>query len=110
MKKLEKTTLFAAAAVLLAPQEPERVVIPTVQPAETRAVDLAICLDTSGSMQGLIDSARQGIWAIVNDLALAQPTPKLRVALLTYGNNGHSPESGWVTGQLLPVNGGMCPV
>ena len=66
---------------------------------EPRAVDLAICLDTSGSMQGLIDSARQGIWAIVNDLALAKPTPKLRVALITYGNDGHNKENGWVAVQ-----------
>ncbi|MEZ5962689.1 MAG: VWA domain-containing protein [Planctomycetota bacterium] len=65
-------------------------------PARARAIDLAICLDTSGSMDGLIDSARQGIWAIVNDLALAKPTPKLRVALLSYGNDGHSKDAGWV--------------
>ncbi len=62
----------------------------------TRQVDLAICLDTSGSMSGLIESAKQKLWAIVNDLALAEPTPKLRVALLTYGNDGHNAEGGWV--------------
>lgn len=62
-----------------------------------RHVDLAICLDTSGSMDGLLDAARQRIWSIVNDLALARPAPKLRVALLTYGNDGHPAESGWVT-------------
>lgn len=59
-------------------------------------VDIAICLDTSGSMSGLIESAKQKLWAIVNELASAQPTPKLRVALVTYGNNGHDPENGWV--------------
>jgi hypothetical protein len=32
----------------------------------------------------------------VNDLALAKPTPRLRLALLTYGNDGHDPERGWV--------------
>jgi hypothetical protein len=61
-----------------------------------RAVDLAICLDTSGSMEGLIESAKIKLWDIVNDLALAKPTPKLRVALLTYGNDGHNAENGWV--------------
>src|SRR4029450_13172878 len=61
-----------------------------------RVVDLAICLDTSGSMQGLINAARVKLWEIVNDLALAKPTPKLRVALLTYGNDGHKAENGWV--------------
>jgi hypothetical protein len=59
-------------------------------------VDLAICLDTSGSMQGLIDAARSKLWAVVNDLALARPQPRLRVALLTYGNQGHDQENGWV--------------
>jgi hypothetical protein len=64
---------------------------------DQRAVDLAICLDTSGSMSGLIESAKTKLWEIVNDLALAKPAPKLRVALLTYGNDGHSAENGWVT-------------
>jgi von Willebrand factor type A domain-containing protein len=64
--------------------------------AAGRDVDLAICLDTSGSMDGLIDAARQKIWSIVNDLALAKPAPKLHVALLTYGNDGHPAELGWV--------------
>jgi hypothetical protein len=63
---------------------------------EPRSVDLAICLDTSGSMSGLINAAKQKLWAIVNELALAEPTPKLRVALLTFGNDGHDPENGWV--------------
>jgi hypothetical protein len=70
--------------------------VPVQVVAEARAVDLAICLDTSGSMNGLINAARQKLWAIVNELALAEPTPKLRVALLTFGNDGHDPEAGWV--------------
>ncbi len=69
---------------------------PVVPETQKRPVDLVICLDTSGSMQGLIESAKQKLWGIVNDLALAEPTPELRVALLTYGNDGHNPENGWV--------------
>jgi Mg-chelatase subunit ChlD len=65
-------------------------------PARGRPVDLAICLDTSGSMNGLIDAARQKLWAIVNDLALAQPSPELRVSLVTFGNDGHDAAQGWV--------------
>jgi len=63
---------------------------------EKPVVELAICLDTSGSMTGLIDAARARLWDIVNELALAKPTPTLRVALLTFGNNGHAAEDGWV--------------
>lgn len=62
----------------------------------TRPIDLAICLDISGSMQGLIDAARQNLWAVVNDLATLRPTPTLRVALLTYGCSAHPAEQGWV--------------
>jgi hypothetical protein len=53
-------------------------------------VDLVICLDTSGSMQGLIDAARQKLWSVVSELATATPTPDLRVALLTYGSPGNN--------------------
>lgn len=66
-----------------------------IEPGD-RIVELAICLDTSGSMEGLINAARMKLWEIVNDLALAKPTPRLRVALLTYGNDGHNAENGWV--------------
>ncbi len=64
--------------------------------ASRRTVELAICLDTSGSMNGLIEAAKLKLWDIVNDLALATPTPRLRVALLTFGNDGHIAEDGWV--------------
>lgn len=68
-------------------------VLPTLP---QRTVQLAICLDVSGSMDGLIDSARQQIWAVVNELSMAQPTPNLTVALVTFGNDGYNPENGWV--------------
>lgn len=61
-----------------------------------KTVDLAICLDTSNSMDGLIDAAKIKLWRIVNDLAKIDPAPRLRVALLSYGNNSHSPANGWV--------------
>lgn len=64
-------------------------------PAE-KHIDLAICLDTSNSMDGLIDSAKQKLWAVVNELATAKPRPRLRVALYQYGNDSLSKENGWV--------------
>ena len=90
--------LIAAASILLMPvARPVHAcgVPENYQPAP-QAIDLAICLDTSGSMSGLINSAKQKLWDIVNDLAMAEPAPKLRVALLTYGNLGHEAENGWV--------------
>jgi len=101
----------AAASALLAldratqepaPAQGEVVPVTEVTPAAPRAIELAICLDTSGSMDGLIEAAKRKLWAIVNDLALVEGTPRLRVALYSYGNNGHLPENGWVR-QLAPL-------
>lgn len=74
------------------------VVTEVTQPAPPRnpIVEVAICLDTSGSMDGLIEAAKQKLWGIVNEFVFAEPQPKLRVALYTYGNDGHNPETGWV--------------
>jgi hypothetical protein len=69
---------------------------PEGKPAGPRTIELAICLDTSNSMDGLIESAKQKLWAIVNELAAARPKPILRVALYQYGNTGLTAESGWV--------------
>ncbi len=69
----------------------------TPKPASVRpSVDLAICLDISGSMDGLIDSAKARLWSVVNDLATAKPVPQLRVALLTYGCDAYDANTGWV--------------
>ena len=75
--------------------------VPCPPPAQ-RDVDIALCLDTSGSMDGLIESAKQKLWAIVNELSCARPKPRLRVALYHYGNDGLNREMGWVK-QLCPL-------
>lgn len=67
------------------------------KPADTgKHIDLVLCLDTSNSMDGLITSAKAKLWDIVNNLATAKPTPQLRVALYSYGNNGYNAQAGWV--------------
>jgi hypothetical protein len=64
--------------------------------AVRRDVDLVIALDVSGSMDGLIESAKQRLWDIANELAQARPTPNLRVAILSYGNPGYGEQTGFV--------------
>ncbi|MBP1643082.1 MAG: hypothetical protein H6Q03_1751 [Acidobacteria bacterium] len=60
------------------------------------AIEIAIVLDTSGSMEPLIDAARVGLWDIVNDLARLEPAPQLRVALIAFGGKGDGSRDGWV--------------
>ena len=64
--------------------------------SQPQDVDLVIALDVSGSMSGLIDSAKQRLWDIVNELGRAQPQPNLRVAILSYGNPGYGADTGYV--------------
>ena len=61
-----------------------------------RDVDLVIALDVSGSMEGLIESAKQRLWDITNELARARPVPALRVAILSYGNPTYGEQAGYV--------------
>lgn len=89
--------VLAAALAAQAPgPAPAIPTAPLTAVAATRPIDLAICLDISGSMDGLINQARQNLWSVVNDLATLQPTPTLRVALLTFGCSTHPAERGWV--------------
>jgi Mg-chelatase subunit ChlD len=74
---------------------------PKEKPAqEAKNIDVVICLDTSNSMDGLIASAKTKLWAIVNDLVKVKPTPNLRVALYSYGNDGYDRNAGWVRKDL----------
>src|SRR5262245_51195249 len=91
-------SLFVAAVALAVPLSTASADDPVPHRAPqpmARSIDLALCLDTSGSMEGLIDAARRKLWEIVNVLGTARPQPVLRVALLTFGSEG-SEETGWV--------------
>jgi len=53
-------------------------------------IQIAILLDTSNSMDGLIHQAKTQLWKIVNELATAHKegkTPELQVALFEYGKS-----------------------
>ncbi len=60
----------------------------TVRPRQRRNVDLVIALDTSGSMDGLLDSVRARLWDIVGEVSDKEPDANLRVGLITFGSPG----------------------
>jgi hypothetical protein len=67
-------------------------------------IQVALLLDTSNSMDGLIAQAKTQLWGVVNEFARSKKhgrTPRLEVALFEYGNNRLSPEVGFVR-QVLP--------
>ncbi len=68
-------------------------------------VQIAILLDTSGSMEGLIEQAKSQLWRIVNEFAKAKQdgvTPEVQVALYEYGKSSLKSQSGWIR-QIQPL-------
>ena len=51
-------------------------------------VDVVFVLDTTGSMSGLIQTAKDKIWSIAQTMASAQPTPDIRIGLVGYRDRG----------------------
>jgi hypothetical protein len=64
---------------------PARAADPAPQ-AEKPRIDVVFCIDCSGSMGGVIETAKQKVWAIVNEIARAKPSPELRIGMIAYGN------------------------
>ncbi len=52
------------------------------------ALEMVFVLDTTGSMGGLIDGAKQKIWSIVNDVMKTPAHPKVRIGLVAYRDHG----------------------
>lgn len=62
-------------------------------------IQLAVLLDTSGSMDGLIDQARTQIWKLVNEFAFVKQngvTPEFELALYEYGKSSIPAEEGYL--------------
>ncbi len=51
-------------------------------------IEVVFCLDTTGSMTGLIEGAKQKIWSISNQIAGGKPAPDLKIGLVAYRDRG----------------------
>jgi len=60
----------------------------TANPARKPKVDVVFVLDTTGSMSGLIQTAKDKIWSIATTMASARPTPEIRVGLVAFRDRG----------------------
>ncbi len=72
--------------------------------ADESLVQLAILLDTSNSMDGLIEQAKSQLWKIVNefnDAKQGDKKPVVQVALYEYGNTNLSVGTNYIR-QVLP--------
>ena len=98
-----KTTIaiLTASLALLLSSATSRAAEPAL-PAKAEAaplVQIAILLDTSGSMEGLIEQAKGQLWKIVNEFINAKQNgkrPELEVALFEYGKDTLPAATGYI--------------
>lgn len=71
-----------------------------VAPAKGQTIMIALLLDTSNSMDGLIDQTKAQLWKIVNEVAAAKggdgTQPNIKIALYEYGNDRLSSDEGHI--------------
>lgn len=98
---------ITATAVWIAYSETESDLIGAVAvPIEPQVADvnnqpvleMVFVLDTTGSMSGLLEGAKQRIWGIVNDVMKSQTHPAVRIGLVAYRDLGDQ----YVT-KVLPI-------
>ena len=86
-----------------APKNSSENLVPKIE--ENTKIQVAILLDTSGSMDGLIEQAKSRLWNIVNTLTTLKysgKTPTIEIGLYEYGNDGISAEKNYIR-QVTPL-------
>ncbi len=94
----------AVASSTATPAAPTVTVKPPASPKDNTRIQVALLLDTSNSMDGLIDQAKSRLWNIINVLTTLKyqgKTPDIEIALYEYGNDGLSSETGFIR-QVTP--------
>lgn len=100
MKTLAGTTIWSAAlAGLLLQTETQSLRAAELGETKQPIVEIAILLDTSNSMDGLIDQAKGQLWKIVNKFIKAKQNgraPEVHVALFEYGKSSLPSSEGYI--------------
>jgi Mg-chelatase subunit ChlD len=82
---------YQSVGAIAAPTDgPAELGLPPFDPTtnERPVVEVVFVLDTTGSMAGLIQAAKDKIWSIASTLASAQPAPQIRMGLVAYRDRG----------------------
>jgi hypothetical protein len=73
------------------PDKGQVIVLPPAKESpdgERPKIEVVFALDTTGSMSGLIEAAKEKIWSIATTMAGAQPAPEIRIGLVAYRDRG----------------------
>lgn len=61
---------------------------PVKNSADDFSLEMVFVIDTTGSMGGLIEGAKQKVWSIVNDVQQRASRPSVKVGLVAYRDRG----------------------
>ncbi|MCW8131466.1 MAG: VWA domain-containing protein [Planctomycetota bacterium] len=103
--KRTRHLLLALCAVALLGTACARAAAVAEPDAKKPVIQIALLLDTSNSMDGLIDQAKRQLWKVVNEFIAAKRAgqkPEFQVALYEYGKQTLSAESGFIR-QICPL-------
>ncbi|SKC40742.1 vWA domain-containing protein [Ohtaekwangia koreensis] len=104
---IPKAVVFSIAILLMGFRSGDSSDRDDREPASQQTIMLALLLDTSNSMDGLIDQAKSQLWKIVNELAAAKcgdgTQPNIKIALYEYGNDGLPSSEGYIR-QVSPLS------
>ena len=84
MKTITLATLSFALLIGSAFAKPDK---PKAKKKKPR-IEVCFVLDTTGSMGGLIEGAKQKIWSIANEMISSKPTPDIKLGLIGYRDRG----------------------
>jgi Mg-chelatase subunit ChlD len=62
--------------------------VPASVSQQRSSIDVVFVLDTTGSMSGLIQAAKEKIWSIASSMAQAEHAPQIRMGLVAYRDKG----------------------
>lgn len=112
MKVSKVTLVLVMASALSFASCKKQISTPVVSPiattttvAETK-IQVALLIDTSNSMDGLIEQAKSRLWSIVNTLTSLKysgKTPNIEISLYEYGNDGLSASENYIR-QVTPLS------
>ena len=81
---MKKLALLLTACLVFAPLTAKEGDQKKGKKPKKETIEVCFVLDTTGSMGGLIEGAKQKIWAIANEILASEPTPNLRIGLIGY--------------------------
>lgn len=90
-------TIITALSFISSPKNRNKVSVPK---NKSQKIQVAILLDVSGSMEGLIEQAKAQLWNMVSVMGKAQcnnnTTPQIEIALYEYGRSTNNKAEGYV--------------